>query len=318
MQHPRFEVLEGHRRKNGGSGDGCMESVPEGLRTERAPARVFRPAIVSMPCREPEPADNCSEAFPGAIRVCLKRFDPVGLRCMSATATANRVDTKFLLTPDQLLASLDSLRDSYRVLEIDAVRLHRYRTLYFDTGGFDLYLRHHNGGRNSYKVRSREYLDSGRSFLEIKKKVSSNRSVKTRTETPGFVTELTQDSDRFVATHSPIESRSLEPMLWNSFDRITLLSKTAPERLTLDIRLTYNNAVDHAALPEIAVAELKQEEIDRTSIVFRHMSSLGVRPTGFSKYCIGVPMLYPNVRHNRIKPKLRMIRRLAEEGSDAS
>ena len=259
-----------------------------------------------------------SETFPTAMRASLERFDPVGLSCMGTTATADRIDTKFLLTPDQLLASLDFLRDSYRVLEIDSVRLHRYRTLYFDTGAFDLYLRHHNGGRNSYKVRSRQYLDSGRSFLEIKQKVRSNRSVKTRTETSGLVTQLTPESHGFIAAHSPVDSRWLEPKLWNGFDRVTLLSRTGPERLTLDIRLTYHNAVDHAALPEIAVVELKQEELDRTSIVFRHMSSLGVRRTGFSKYCIGVPLLYPNVRHNRIKPKLRLIHRLAEEGSHAS
>ena len=314
MPHPRFEVLSGRQRENGGSEEGAAA----GLRTEPARAWVIRPPVEPMPCREPKSAGIDPEAFPNAIRSSLERFDPVGLRSVKTIAMADRVDTKFLLTPDQLLTSLDALRDSYRVLEIDSVRLHPYQTLYFDSEGFDLYLRHHNGGRNCYKVRSRQYLDSGRSFLEVKRKISSNRSVKTRTETRGFVTELTPDADRFIATHSQIEPQRLEPVLWNRFNRVTLLSKAGPERLTLDIRLTYHNAVNRAALPEIAVAELKQEEIDRSSIVFRHMSSLGVRRTGFSKYCIGVPLLYPNVRHNRIKPKLRLIHRLAEEGSNAS
>ena len=316
MQHPDFEILDGRRGMNGNGVGGGAESATHGLRTRQAPAEVIRPMIEPLTSREPGCIDP--EAFPTAIRTSLKRFEPVGLGSVKTIAMADRIDTKFLLTPDQLLASLDCLRDSYRVLDIDSVRLHRYRTLYFDTGGFDLYLRHHNGGRNSYKVRSRQYLDSGCSFLEIKRKINSNRSVKTRTETPALLTELTPDADRFIATHSRIEPRRLEPVLWNRFDRITLLSKTGPERLTLDIRLTYHNAVSRAALPEIAVAELKQEEIDRSSIVFRHMASLGVRPTGFSKYCIGVPMLYPNVRHNRIKPKLRLIRQVAKEGSDAS
>ena len=316
MRHPRFEVVDGWRGVNGNGEHGYAESATNGLRTARAPATVMRPMIEPMTSREPECID--SEAFPTAVRASLKRFDPVGLGGVKTIAMADRIDTKFLLTPDQLLASLDSLRDAYRVLDIDSVRLHRYQTLYFDTGEFDLYLRHHNGGRNSYKVRSRQYLDSGCTFLEIKRKISSNRSVKTRTETPAPLTELTPDADRFIAAHSRIAPRRLEPVLWNRFDRVTLLSKTGPERLTLDIRLRYHNAVSRAALPEIAVAELKQEEIDRSSIVFRHMSSLGVRPTGFSKYCIGVPTLYPHVRHNRIKPKLRLIRRVAKEGSDAS
>ena len=316
MRHPHFEVLDGRRHKNGNSEDGRAESATNGLRPKQAPAKVIRPMIEPMTFREPGCID--SETFPTAIRTSLERFDPAELGSVKMIAMADRIDTKFLLTPDQLLASLDSLRDSYRVLDIDSVRLHRYQTLYFDTGEFDLYLRHHNGGRNAYKVRSRQYLDSECSFLEIKRKISSNRSVKARTETPALLTELTPDADRFIATHSRIEPRRLEPVLWNRFDRVTLLSKTGPERLTLDIRLTYHNAVSRAALPEIAVAELKQEEIDRSSIVFRHMSSLGVRPTGFSKYCIGVPMLYPKVRHNRVKPKLRMIRQVAQEGSNAS
>ncbi len=279
---------------------------------------MIHPIAEPLSFREPEPAYSDSETFPSAIRTRLEHFDPVGLCCLQTTAMADRVDTKFLLTPEQLLSLLELLRDSYRVLEIDSVRLHRYRTLYFDTGGFDLYLRHHNGGRNSYKVRSRQYLDSGRSFLEIKKKISSNRSVKKRTETPGFVTRLTLDTDRFIEANTPVESWTLEPTLYNGFDRVTLLSKTGPERLTLDVRLTYRNASDRAALPGMAVAELKQEDLDRASIVFRHMSSLGVRSTGFSKYCIGLPMLYPHVRHNRIKPKLRMIRKLAQGGSNGS
>ena len=46
------------------------------------------------------------------------------------------------------------------------------------------------------------------------------------------------------------------------------------------------------------------------SAFVREMRALGVRPTGFSKYCIGVSMLYPEVKHNRFKPQLRRIDQL--------
>ena len=318
MQHPQFEVLDGRRRQNGNGEVGFAESAANGLWTKQPPAAIIDPTTEAMSFHEPEPACSDSEAFSNAIRTQLGHFDPVELRRLETTAMADRIDTKFLLTPDQLLSCLELLRDSHRVLEIKSVRLHRYRTLYFDTSGFDFYLRHHNGGRNSYKVRSRQYLDSGLSFLEIKKKISSNRSVKTRTETPAFVTRMTLDTDRFIEANSPVEARRLEPTLCNSFDRITLLSKTGPERLTLDVHLVYRNEAGRVTLPGMAIAELKQEDMDRASIVFRHMSSLRVRPTGFSKYCIGVPMLNPHVRHNRIRPKLRMIRKLSQGGSNGS
>jgi hypothetical protein len=43
------------------------------------------------------------------------------------------------------------------------------------------------------------------------------------------------------------------------------------------------------------------------------MKARGTRFTSFSKYCIGVSMLYPEIKHNRFKPKLRMISQLIQK-----
>ncbi len=40
-----------------------------------------------------------------------------------------------------------------------------------------------------------------------------------------------------------------------------------------------------------------------------------VRSTGFSKYCMGVSLLYPDVKHNNFKAKQRLVARLTQ-GSD--
>ena len=40
-----------------------------------------------------------------------------------------------------------------------------------------------------------------------------------------------------------------------------------------------------------------------------------VRDTSFSKYCMGVSLLYPDVKHNKFKAKQRLVARLAQ-GAD--
>lgn len=255
--------------------------------------------------------DSTTSVLLRSLQDKIGQFKPVGLSEIKDTAMENRIDTKFLLTSRGLLSSLEFFRDSYRILNINSVRLHRYQTLYFDTKRFDLYLRHHSGARNSYKVRSRQYLDSYRSFLEVKKKINPSRSLKIRTETSGMVTKISpDDTGHFVEANSSIMSRYLAPILWNYFNRITLLHKTKPERLTLDMSLRYSGAGSRVLIPNLCVAELKQESIDRSSVAYRYMRSIGARPTGFSKYGIGVSMLYPTVKHNRIRPKLRMIEKI--------
>ena len=259
-------------------------------------------------------------SVPGSLRFVLRdlmQFDAVGLSQIGTVASANRIDTKFVLPLNQVSETLEFLRNSYSILEVGTVRLHSYRTLYFDTRAFDLYFLHHRKSRRSFKVRSRHYVDSGRSFLEVKRKSRPNRSVKLRTETPRLVTALNGRASEFVQAHAPVDPARLGSALWTGFRRISLVSKSSPERVTLDLGLQFRQAGSQVDLPGVAVAELKQERLDRASELYRCMRGLGVRPTGFSKYCVGVSLLNPGVKHNRIKPKLRMVRMLAARGHRA-
>ena len=114
----------------------------------------------------------------GRWQTLLARFDPISLAQMNSVALLDRTDTKFVLAETQLHRALTTLRWQYRVLDISGIRLNHYQTLYFDTADFALYRRHHAGGRNRYKVRSREDLDSHLSFLEIKHKVDDHRTIR--------------------------------------------------------------------------------------------------------------------------------------------
>jgi hypothetical protein len=272
-----------------------------------------------------------------ALLALLSRFTPTTVAELEAVALLDRTDTKYLLTTSQVTAALAALTDDYLVLEIDGARLHHYQTLYFDTADFALFRSHHAGRAVRHKVRSRAYVDTGLSFLEVKAKNNKGRTVKYRLRTDGLVTDLhppaapalvpvvagtgaSRASDlppgitSFVASHAPVAAAALQPTLWNAFHRITLVGKRRAERVTIDLGLSFEaDRYRVAELPGIAVAELKQPGGDRSSPFARQMRVAHVQPARMSKFCVGVSLLHPGVRHNAFKPTLRTLEKLMKE-----
>ena len=243
----------------------------------------------------------------------LQSFDPIRLSEMGHVALLHRTDTKYLLSEEQVFHALARLTDHYRILEIGGRRLHRYRTLYFDTPNLALYRQHHNGWRNRYKVRERAYADSDLVFLEIKHKIDAHTTVKSRMRTRGLSSHITRGAGSFLRTHYPYQVEELEARLYNTFQRITLVSTRSAERLTVDLGLRYWWNGVRVSLAGMAIAEVKQDGFSLDSEFVRHMRASGVRATRFSKYCIGVSMLYPEVKHNNFKPQFRHIAKLLPE-----
>lgn len=242
----------------------------------------------------------------------LLHFQPITLAEMERVALLDRTDTKLLLTPEQLHYALDYLLPYYRVLEIEGRRQHHYQTLYFDTPDLDFYHQHHNGWRNRYKVRERAYVDSDLTFVEVKHKVRSDRTIKHRRPVPELTTDFGQPAAAFIQAHAPFREDALVPTLWNDFQRITLVSTHRRERVTFDLDLRFRRAYGNkwVALPGVVVAEVKQVRFSYDSDFLREMRYLGVRPTGFSKYCTGVALLYPEVKHNNFKPRMLHLKRV--------
>lgn len=264
------------------------------------------------------PAQSRSNIVNHDFPALLKTFSPITLAEMKDVELQDRIDTKFVLQADQLYGVLASITDSYRVLDIRGVRLNRYRTLYFDAADFTLYRNHHNRRRTRYKVRAREYVGSNLYFMEIKFKADANRTIKQRLQTPELVTELSpsNDASSFLSEHLSSEAQGLEPKLWNRFSRITLVSKHRQERVTLDLDLSFSHEGEVVTLPNIVIAEVKQGGHERTSDFMRLMRSNHIRSTGFSKYCIGAGLLYPDLKRNNFQPQHRLLHRLSEGDSN--
>lgn len=241
----------------------------------------------------------------------LSVFDTILLSELGDAGLMRRVDTKFVFPAAWLPDVLEGLTDKYRLLEVAGRAEHDYVTLYFDTPAFDLFGAHHSGVADRVKVRERLYLSTNQLFLEIKHRNNKGVTNKVRSEARAWAAAL--DPQEVVTVGAPRPWRQaggeLEPALWNAYRRVTLVRDGAPERVTIDTGVRFMAAGERFELSGLAIAEVKQPRVDRGSPFMQRMRALGVRSGGFSKYCTGVSLLMPTVKHNRFRPRLRAMER---------
>lgn len=247
----------------------------------------------------------------------LNSLTPVSLDTLSAVRLMNRMDVKYAASAELLGKLLDTCRDGFLVLDINGSRLLPYNSLYFDTDCLDMYMMHHNGHLNRFKVRTREYMQSGECFLEVKMKDNHGRTRKKRCPIPENLTDDFRSSDAamgFVRERSSFDPDSLSPALWTKFNRITLTDKGLSERVTIDTDIVFSNCRTgrDAALEGLAIIEVKQDRTKR-SLMADKLRALSIMPLGISKYCIGTVLTDPDAKSNRFKEKIRILNKIKSE-----
>ncbi|MDE3742018.1 polyphosphate polymerase domain-containing protein [Maribacter polysaccharolyticus] len=239
----------------------------------------------------------------------INAFDSISLEEMNNVALMKRTDTKFIVHKKELISVLKKIIQDYKVLEIKGNRIMTYASLYFDTPAKKFYYDHHNGKVNRTKVRMRKYVESDICFLEVKQKDGRGKTKKTRTSINDFEMDLSDTSIDFIqnVTH---ESYDLEPIIWNKFNRITLVNKTAKERLTIDLNVSFKINNTFKTYDNLVIIEVKQERFNRTSPVVRQLKEHQTNPYGLSKYCIGMISVYEDLKYNRFKRKILKINKI--------
>jgi hypothetical protein len=242
----------------------------------------------------------------------VNAMPPITLNEMKDVKLMNRVDTKFLVTSNELIAILKGIRDHYYAQEVEGNRLSPYSTVYYDTPDLKMYIIHHDRHLVRDKVRVRTYVDSQLTFCEVKHKNNKGRTKKKRIEIrPG--TDVTKDPETvsFLTEKQPYPIESLSPNLETAFDRFTLVNFEKTERLTIDCNLHFNNFVSgaKASIDPLVIMELKQDGKAR-SLLKEVLFGLRIKPYKISKYCIGTAMTRPEVKQNRFKKKIRRINKL--------
>ena len=235
---------------------------------------------------------------------------------MDRVKLMDRVDTKYVFPFADLPAILGEMKADYRLLDIESIRMHRYESLYFDTPDFLLYSKHQAGRLNRHKFRFRKYVDSGGlTYFEIKFKNNRSRTVKERVKIKDGSLNITGKTELFLKSTTPYTHEMLVPKMWVNYSRMTFVNKSSQERLTVDTNLHYIKADtdNHFTVnfPQMVIAEAKRDKVSSVSPFIRLVRQRGVREGAISKYCFGVFSLFPDLKSNNFKPRVRFIHKMA-------
>ena len=244
----------------------------------------------------------------------LDTLEPITLEQMSSIRLMNRTDTKFVTNKEHLVRLLEMAQGKYYAQYLNGSRIANYMTTYWDTDDHIFYMEHHNGRAPRQKVRVRTYLDSDITFLEVKTKNNHGRTKKKRVEVPCQDFPHEEERESFVRGLVHLDLQDMHPTVRNQFKRITLVNYGKTERLTIDFDVHFHNMEtdNNADTGSLVIIELKRDG-NVYSPVLDILRALRIKPSGFSKYCIGSVMTNKQLKHNMFKPKLVKLRKLANE-----
>ncbi|TIC86330.1 polyphosphate polymerase domain-containing protein [Nocardioides sp. GY 10113] len=220
----------------------------------------------------------------------IASFPPIALEDLVARAALlTRVDRKYVVPLDALADLLQALPDETRALEIDGQRSQRYRSVYRDTPDLASFHAAGRGRRLRWKVRTREYLDTGQGYLEVKTRGSRGTTVKER------VPVGSPDAGSLVAARIGAgAAAALRPTLETTYRRGTLLLPSGA-RATIDRDLVVRSLLTgrSGGAETAAIVETKSGatpgELDR--LLWRR----GTRPVRISKYGAGLAAVHPEL-----------------------
>ena len=230
---------------------------------------------------------------------------------VQAAALQTRVDRKYILRADEAEKVLEKLDVATRVLEIDGQRASNYESVYFDTPELLSYRMAATGRRRRFKLRTRSYVDTAESYLEMKTRGARGTTVKDRL--PYLMDDrdfLTRDGREYAdaaldgigITHP--EDLYLVPTLVTRYRRATLFLPGSQSRTTIDTDLSWETDDGRVLrLPRSVIIETKSGS--RTSEVDRLLWSHGHRPATISKFGTGLAAMRHDLPSNKWARVLR-------------
>lgn len=231
----------------------------------------------------------------------VEHLGAVGLEeLVDEAALLTRVDRKYVVPARDVPGLVGELPAGTRVLEIGPLRSFRYSSTYLDTPELASFHAAGRGRRRRWKVRTRTYVDTDATFLEVKTQGGRGTTVKERIphvdpagRRSGPV--LTPEGAAYVGDQlGPELTARLRPTLVTTYDRTTFLAASGA-RATVDLRLGFWSLLHggRREFPEIAVVETKSGS--RPSEVDRLLWRRGHRPASISKYGVGLAALHPEL-----------------------
>ena len=249
------------------------------------------------------------------ISTALSYLNPISLEAITEVMLMNRVETKFLFSAGKLAELIYLLDNRYKVLEINNLRVLPYQTTYMDTTDHLFYNQHVRGQLERNKIRYRKYMSTSETFLEIKRKTNTGRTIKLRIENDPDAGFFDDPAINFLHENISVDLTIVKPKIINRFTRTTLIGLESKERITLDFNISFSEPdnVRNVLMPYLAIAELKMEQYSYCSPFNNLIKYLKIRSSSFSKYCTGIAILDESLKRNMIKSKTLMLDRIENE-----
>jgi len=245
----------------------------------------------------------------------LNQFDTYNLSDNYAPELMDRVDTKFLISKNELPELLALLTGKCKLFKAGNHLINDYHNIYFDDMNMTFYHQHQRGKLNRFKVRIRTYGNQGDSFLEVKFKNNQQRTIKNRIPISDQQRIQNFICTDFLNNHMVPNAKDLMPTQNCNYSRITFANASTHERLTIDMDLRFFNHATESVirLPELVIIELKQAKINRQSQLYQLINKIAFKQLACSKYCMGlvIDQHQPNFKHNLFKPALRIVRAIS-------
>lgn len=219
----------------------------------------------------------------------------------SAAALQTRTDRKYILGVAQLSNLVSTLGSRLAALDVDGQRSFNYESVYFDTPQLTSFHSAAYKRRKRFKVRTRSYLDSHMTMVEVKTKTGRGVTVKQR-QPHSFLLrrQLNAEAQQFVDSvldHQGLTS-VLQPVLTTTYGRMTLVDLSDVARLTIDSDLRCTSATGRVATLEAHfIVETKSG--GTPSVADRQLWANGIRPVKISKFGTGMAALDPSLPSNK-------------------
>lgn len=229
-------------------------------------------------------------------------FQTIELSELKNTKLLSRFDRKYVVPIAYIDEILSIASSEYSLLSIENKVEQNYISNYFDTSEFSLYQKHHNKRIHRFKVRTREYIDSKMKFAEIKIKSKTGLTEKHRIEiepTNFGTVEIKNLMSNYIK-----EQVNVIPQISIYYKRKTLVHKVNEQRITIDTDLTFFDKKTEIKIPHLAIIEIKYSgSIQHSKTPFTHI--IKKHESNFSKYCIGMSLLHPNLKKNNFQHILK-------------
>ena len=246
-------------------------------------------------------------------------------------AMLTRVDRKYIVDAETAAKVLSTLDADASVMDINGQRDFAYDSVYFDTPQMQSYHSAAYSRDDTFKIRTRSYLDSKLTFLEVKTDGEQDMTVKKRIPyTFENRDRLTAEGHKYItATLGDILAgpvHKLEAVLTTGYRRTTVFlpqSEKNPvaSRMTVDTNLTWTPLSENILMAGVnyrnfhgnlvgTVYGLSNAVIIETksgvepSVADRHLWDVGITPSKISKFATGMAALNPQLASNKWKETL--------------